>query len=73
MQCASNVCNVLGIQYLIDKIVTSEELIKKDFISKNNINQSFVIYLKKNQYIQKFLSIFEDKYKEHIILLKKFQ
>ena len=65
IQCTSNVCNVRGFaQYFIDKIFTSEELIKKDFISKNNINQSFVIYLKKNQNIQKFFSKFEDKYKE---------
>ena len=73
IQCTSNVCNVRGFaQYFIDKLFTSEELIKRDYISKNNINQAFVIYLKKNQNIQKFFSKFEDKYKEYIILLKNF-
>ena len=73
IQCTSNVCNVRGFaQYFIDKIFTSEELIKKNYISNNNINESFVIYLKRNQNIQKFFSKFEDKYKEYIRLLKDF-
>ena len=73
IQCTSNVCNVRGFaQYFIDKIFSSEELAKKDYILKNNINESFVIYLKKNQNIQKFFSKFEDKYKEYILLLKDF-
>ena len=73
IQCTSNVCNVRGFaQYFIDKLFTSEELAKKDCIIKNNINESFVIYLKKNQNIQKFFSKFEDKYNEYILLLKDF-
>ena len=73
IQCTSNVCNVRGFaQYFIDKIFTSDELLKNECISKNNINQSFVHYLKKNQNIQKFFSKFEDKYQEYIRLLKDF-
>ena len=45
---------------------------KKDCVVKNNINESFVIYLQKNQNIQKFFSKFEDKYNEYILLLKDF-
>ena len=71
--CTSNVCNIRGFaQYFIDKIFTSDELLKNDCISKNNINQSFVHYLKRNQNIQKFFSKFEDKYQEYIRLLKDF-
>lgn len=73
IQCTSNVCNVRGFaQYFIDKIFTSDDLLKNDCISKNNINQSFVHYLKRNQNIQKFFSKFEDKYQEYIRLLKDF-
>ena len=73
IQCTSNVCNVRGFaQFFIDKIFSSEESIKKGYILKNSINQSFITYLKKNQNIQKFFSKFEDKYKEYIQLLKDF-
>ena len=73
IQCTSNVCNVRGFaQFFIDKIFSSEELAKKECILKNNINHSFVNYLKKNQNIQKFFSKFNDKYNEYIKLLKNF-
>ena len=73
IQCTSNVCNVRGFaQYFIDKIFSSEELSKKGYILNNNISQSFITYLKRNQNIQKFFSKFDDKYKEYIRLLKDF-
>ena len=71
--CTSNVCNVRGFgQFFLDKIFSSEEIIKKEYIVNNNINKSFIIYLKRNQNIQKFFSKFEEKYKEYIRLLKDF-
>ena len=55
IQCTSNICNVRGFaQYFIDKIFTSEELIKKECISKNNINQAFFTYLKKIKIFKNF-------------------
>jgi len=73
IQCTSNVCNVRGFaQFFLDKIFNSEELIKNNYLPKNDINQSFITYLKQNPNIQKFFSKFIDKYNKYISLLKNF-
>jgi len=73
IQCTSNICNVRGFaQYFIDKIFGSEKLNKNNNLIKNDINQSFITYLKKNPNIQKFFSKFDDKYQKYIELLQDF-
>ena len=73
IQCTSNICNVRGFaQFFMDKIFNNENLIKNNYLPNNEINISFITYLKQNPNIQKFFSKFDDKYKKYIELLDNF-
>ena len=73
IQCTSNICNVRGFaQFFIDKIFNSKELIENNDIELNDINKSFITYLKQNPNIQKFFSKFDEKYNKYTELIKDF-
>ena len=72
IQCTSNICNVRGFaQFFIDKIFNPKNKFFSN-LEKNNINQSFLTYLKQNPNIQKFFSKFDEKYEKYTELLSNF-